>query len=102
MQCYVDTGATNPNETYWYETIDFCYVREVDFWESLFDRKYWAMMRRMRADSRQNTDSRLVRCLRVEVGRRLGSEVEFPPTFRAANGLWKTLVPWQSISLLIS
>lgn len=37
MQCYVDTGATNPNETYWYETIDFCYVREVDFWESLFD-----------------------------------------------------------------
>jgi hypothetical protein len=40
MQCYVDTGATNPNETYWYETVDFCYVREVDFWESLFDREY--------------------------------------------------------------
>ncbi|KAA8574830.1 hypothetical protein EYC84_004075 [Monilinia fructicola] len=27
----------NPNETYWYLTTDFCYVREVDFWESLFD-----------------------------------------------------------------
>lgn len=30
----------NPNETYWYFTTDFCYVREVDFWESLFDREF--------------------------------------------------------------
>ncbi|KAI9648264.1 hypothetical protein NHQ30_002896 [Ciborinia camelliae] len=38
VQCYEDTLANpNPNETYWYFTTDFCYVREVDFWESLFD-----------------------------------------------------------------
>lgn len=40
LQCYVDTGATNENETYWMKTTDFCYVREVDFWESLFDREF--------------------------------------------------------------
>jgi hypothetical protein len=40
LQCYVDTGATNENETYWMETTDFCWVREVDFWESLFDREF--------------------------------------------------------------
>ncbi|THV54596.1 hypothetical protein BGAL_0023g00040 [Botrytis galanthina] len=38
VQCYVDNlENTNPNETYWYFTTDFCYVREIDFWESLFD-----------------------------------------------------------------
>jgi hypothetical protein len=40
LQCYVNTGATNENETYWMETTDFCWVREVDFWESLFDREF--------------------------------------------------------------
>ena len=39
-QCYVNIETTNPNETYWYLTTDFCYVREVDFWESLFDREF--------------------------------------------------------------
>ena len=43
VQCYVDNfETTNPNETYWYLTTDFCYVREVDFWESLFDRKLFS------------------------------------------------------------
>ncbi|CZR55032.1 uncharacterized protein PAC_04918 [Phialocephala subalpina] len=38
VQCYVDNlDATNPNETYWYETTDFCYVHEGDFEQSLFD-----------------------------------------------------------------
>ncbi|ESZ98117.1 hypothetical protein SBOR_1496 [Sclerotinia borealis F-4128] len=37
VQCYQDAVSTNPNETNWYLTTDFCYVREVDFWESLFD-----------------------------------------------------------------
>ncbi|KAB8304238.1 hypothetical protein EYC80_003656 [Monilinia laxa] len=37
-QCYENNFTNpNPNETYWYFTTDFCYVREVDFWESLFD-----------------------------------------------------------------
>ena len=39
MQCYKETNSTNPNETAWYETTDFCWVREVDFWESLYDRE---------------------------------------------------------------
>lgn len=39
VQCYVDNlDATNANETYWYETTDFCYVHEGDFEQSLFDR----------------------------------------------------------------
>ncbi|QSZ37570.1 hypothetical protein DSL72_008668 [Monilinia vaccinii-corymbosi] len=38
VQCYEDSFANpNPNETSWYLTTDFCYVREVDFWESLYD-----------------------------------------------------------------
>jgi len=37
MQCYVQTNSTDPNDVDWYETTDFCYVREVDFWESLDD-----------------------------------------------------------------
>ncbi|KAH7319116.1 hypothetical protein BKA65DRAFT_95143 [Rhexocercosporidium sp. MPI-PUGE-AT-0058] len=37
MQCYESTETTIANETYWYKTTDFCYVREVDFFESLFD-----------------------------------------------------------------
>ncbi|KAB8304239.1 hypothetical protein EYC80_003656 [Monilinia laxa] len=38
VQCYENNFTNpNPNETYWYFTTDFCYVREVDFWESLFD-----------------------------------------------------------------
>ncbi|KAL2063261.1 hypothetical protein VTL71DRAFT_5066 [Oculimacula yallundae] len=37
MQCYVSTDSTVANESYWYKTTDFCYVREVDFFESLFD-----------------------------------------------------------------
>ncbi|KAM3075549.1 hypothetical protein ACMFMG_007691 [Clarireedia jacksonii] len=44
VQCYLDAGLPNPNATfeyaYWYLTTEFCYVREVDFWESLFDRMY--------------------------------------------------------------
>lgn len=40
MQCYESTDSTNANETYWYKTTDFCYVREVDFVESLFDREF--------------------------------------------------------------
>jgi hypothetical protein len=39
LQCYEMTTSTNPNETYWLYTTDFCWVREVDFWESLFDRE---------------------------------------------------------------
>lgn len=39
MQCYKETDSTNANETAWYETTDFCWVREVDFWESLYDRE---------------------------------------------------------------
>ncbi|CZT47113.1 uncharacterized protein RSE6_07642 [Rhynchosporium secalis] len=38
MQCYVSTDSTVANESYWYKTTDFCYVREGDFFESLFDR----------------------------------------------------------------
>lgn len=42
VQCYVENVAsTNPNETYWYETTDFCYVHEGDFEQSLFDRMSW-------------------------------------------------------------
>lgn len=41
MQCYENTGSTVANETYWYKTTDFCYVREVDFFESLFDREFF-------------------------------------------------------------
>ncbi|KAE8451362.1 hypothetical protein EG329_003991 [Mollisiaceae sp. DMI_Dod_QoI] len=38
VQCYVDNeAASNPNETWWYETTDFCYVHEGDFEQSLFD-----------------------------------------------------------------
>ncbi|KAF7960792.1 hypothetical protein EAE96_000465 [Botrytis aclada] len=38
VQCYVSVfDSPNLNETDWYLTTDFCYVREVDFWESLFD-----------------------------------------------------------------
>jgi hypothetical protein len=39
-QCYQETTSANPNETYWYETTDFCFVETVDFWESLDDRKF--------------------------------------------------------------
>ncbi|PQE33927.1 NLP/P60 protein [Rutstroemia sp. NJR-2017a WRK4] len=45
VQCYLDAGLPSPNSTYeeayWYLTTDFCYVRELDFWESLFDREYF-------------------------------------------------------------
>jgi len=38
VQCYYVAPLGAPeNEAYWYETTDFCYVREVDFWQSLFD-----------------------------------------------------------------
>ncbi|KUJ08886.1 uncharacterized protein LY89DRAFT_741715 [Mollisia scopiformis] len=37
MQCYYTAPVEVANETYWYETTDFCYVREVDFFQSLFD-----------------------------------------------------------------
>jgi len=37
VQCYYTAPDAVPNETYWYETTDFCYVREVDFFQSLFD-----------------------------------------------------------------
>lgn len=41
MQCYATNAtAADPAEEYWYKTTDFCYVREVDFWESLFDREF--------------------------------------------------------------
>ena len=40
MQCYESTDSTIANESYWYKTTDFCYVREVDFFESLFDREF--------------------------------------------------------------
>jgi len=40
MQCYAETNSTDPNEVYWYETTDFYYVREVDFWQSLDDGKF--------------------------------------------------------------
>jgi hypothetical protein len=47
VQCDVDAGLPYPNATYeyayWYLTTDFCYVREVDFWESLFDREYFLL-----------------------------------------------------------
>ena len=36
-QCYQQTTSTNPNETYWYETTDFCFMKTVDFWQSLDD-----------------------------------------------------------------
>lgn len=40
VQCYYDATEAN-NGTYqdWYETTDFCYVREQDFFQSLYDRK---------------------------------------------------------------
>lgn len=38
-QCYEETMSSNPNETYWYETTDFCFVKTVDFWQSLDDGK---------------------------------------------------------------
>ncbi|CAD6442170.1 bbbc2ba7-e44e-49d6-960a-c04561a073dc [Sclerotinia trifoliorum] len=38
VQCFVSNFVdTNGVETYGYLTTDFCYVREADFWESLFD-----------------------------------------------------------------
>jgi hypothetical protein len=37
-QCYEETTSTNPNETFWYETTDFCFVKTVDFWEDFGDR----------------------------------------------------------------
>ena len=42
MQCYQSTDSTHPYETAWYKTTDFCYVREVDFFESLYDREFFS------------------------------------------------------------
>jgi hypothetical protein len=39
-QCYEETTSSNPNETYWYETTDFCFAKVVDFWQSLDDGKF--------------------------------------------------------------
>jgi hypothetical protein len=38
-QCYKETTSANPNETYWYETTDFCFVKTLDFWQSFDDGK---------------------------------------------------------------
>lgn len=37
MQCFEDVDTPIANETYWYKTTDFCFVREVEYFESLFD-----------------------------------------------------------------
>lgn len=76
VQCYTDTGSTVSNETYWYLTTDFCYVREGDFWESLFDRMFpsskdgWETMLTIE----QNIDSPPVRTLRMRIARRRGKQ----------------------------
>ena len=46
VQCYSTVLDAPTNETYWYETTDFCYVREVDFFQSLFDRKLVKLVRK--------------------------------------------------------
>src|SRR6185437_14776061 len=40
VQSYSEVENVPTNDTWWYETTDFCYVREVDFWQSLGDCKF--------------------------------------------------------------
>jgi hypothetical protein len=39
VQCWYIAPDGTGDDQYWYETTDFCYVREVDFFQSLFDCK---------------------------------------------------------------
>lgn len=48
VQCWVEASDT----TAWYETIDFCYVREVDFWQSLYDCKEMSSTKMMNTTNR--------------------------------------------------